>query len=376
MINRHRFLYDRHLMKELVFQFTLWCGFFTILFVLSVFLEKLDVFMNHKATIGAIGAYFGWQLPFWIWKAAPLAFLGSSLTVLDDAHRTGELTALEGLGIRPARIYLPLIAAALLLNLAGLCGVESRAPVFYRQAKDYLKTVIQKKNKPSGPLENFVAKGREGRYFAFASFDPKDESFRDFWLDEWDGQRHVREVFAKRGRFDGKRLLWMLEEVAEHAYAPGQIDDTQPGAVTTNITSRRILQLDETPGDLLPWAWSPDMMTVPELTENLKIMQQRGLAHRNLLTEYHARWAWPSSFLIMVILAITVLNVLPRKIFKGKLVLFGITIVLGLAYWFVLNLSKTLAGHGLIHPLLAAWGPHLVFIAAAQATRSPKLLGK
>ncbi|MBI4667932.1 MAG: LptF/LptG family permease [Elusimicrobia bacterium] len=368
---RYSFLYDRFLLKELILQMILWSSFFTVLFILSVFLEKLDGFISNKAAPLSVLIYLGKQAPFWIWKASPLAFLGASLAVLDNANRAGELTALESLGMAPSRIYAPIFALSIFLTLLGEAGLESGAPRFYRESKIYLRTAIYKRVKRQGPIQNFSAKGGQGRYFAFGLLNPEKKDFKNFWMDEWDGQAHRREIFAKQGYYDDLRGLWVLEQAAERTFLDTSLglENRALEKAATRVVPRLLLNIADTPQSLLPAAWKTDEMTMPEIKENLAILRQRGIAHRNLLTEYHCRLAWPVSFLIMAIAASTVLRAMPKKIFKGKLVLFGITIVVGLAYWFSVNLSKTLASHGLVEPVWAAWAPHAGFIVLAKISR-------
>ncbi|MBI4368941.1 MAG: LptF/LptG family permease [Elusimicrobia bacterium] len=370
---RYSALYDKVLLRALAVQFALWLFLFTVIFLLSLFLDKLDIFLNHQASPAMIAAYIKIQLPFWIWKAAPLAFLGASLAVLGDAQKNGELTAMESLGISPGRIYLPVFTAAAILSLAGALGIEARSPLYYRKAKVYLRSEIQKKDKPQGLINNFVAKGREGRYFAFGVLDTQQGSFQDFWLDEWEGQNHHREVFAKKGRYDAKRALWVLEEVTERRYLRGG-DEFAPMGVAARIVPRMLLEVPEEPKDLLPALLKVDEMTLDEIVDNINVSRERGIAHRNLVTDYYNRIAWPVVFIVMAILGTTVMGILPKTLFKGKLVLFGITIVIGLAYWFSVSLSRTLSNHGLIEARWAAWGPHAAFVALAQVARLVKFL--
>ena len=110
-------IYDRLLLKNLLIQLLYWSGFFGVLFTTSTFLERLDTFVSNQATSVQIANYLFRQLPYWLWRSAPLAFLGACLTVLDNAARTGELTALESLGRSRYRICAPLFAGALALGI-------------------------------------------------------------------------------------------------------------------------------------------------------------------------------------------------------------------------------------------------------------------
>lgn len=374
MFSLYRFIYDRYMLKKLLIQFAVWALFFTLLFLLSVFLEKLDIFIKHKACAGSIFIYLGWQAPFWLWKAAPLAFLGAVLTVLDDLARSGELTALEGTGLAPARIYMPIFTLAGLLAAFGLFGFEGKAPYYYRQAKAYLKRSIQKKpEKTMKPIENLVAKGRHGRYYVFGEVNPKTQAFKDLWLDEWDASpsgpiRHLREIFAKNGSYKEDVQLWLLEEVAIRRYG-GWDSSGKPTVTDFEVKPKLTLSLPENLRSLMPSSWRLDEMTLSELGANIGFNADRGIAYRSLAAERQGRLAWPVSFFVLGLTATGMLTLLPRKLWHGKLLLFGITIVIGLLYWFLVNLSKTLAAHGIMAPGWAAWGPHLVLILLVWAAK-------
>lgn len=361
-------IYDRLLMRGLALAFVLWSVFFGILFCTSTFLDRLDIFIDNQATARQVAAYLLWQLPFWLWRSAPLAFLGACLTVLDNASRAGELTALESMGRSRRRIAAPLFLTGLFLGLLGFARFESQAPSFYRFARDYLNENIRKRKPEAVPLFNFVAKASEGRYFAFSELRPEEGRFSGFWLDEWNGPSRAREIFAQSGHYDRTRKAWVLNEVSERVYSVGS-SDFNPQGVNISVYPQRVLEVPETPESLLPLTLYPEEMTLKEIQSRLNLLRERGLAHRNFLSEWHHRRAMNISFLLMALAAVTVVFMMPKKLFKGKLVLFGITVVIGLAYWFSLNLFKTLSTHGVFNPVWAAWAPHAAWAALAAFAR-------
>lgn len=368
-MNRYRFLYDRQLLKNLLLQLSLWTGFFTVLFILSVFLEKADTFLEQRTSADLIAKYLLRQLPFWIWKSGPLAFLGASLATLDQANRTGELTALESLGISRWRIYLPVFAVSITLTLAGSLGLESQAPLSYREARIFFKTEIEhKKFKHLEPLSNFFVKGGQNRYYAFGHYLPEENRFEDFWLEEWEENKKIRQVFAKRGYYNSRNHLWHLEEAAERGYYPQE---------TLKLLETMKLPADH-PSTLLPTVWRIEEMTLPEIKNAARINLERGMARKNLLAEYYHRISWPLSFIVLALAAVAVLGLFPKTMFQGKLLLFGITLVTGLAYWFLVNLSKTLASHGILPVLWAAWSPHAAILGTILLARftAAKALGR
>ncbi|GEM_PF-3830787 len=378
----HKVIYDRYLLKTLLGQLLLWLLFTAMIFLLGIFLERLDDMMMYKATSRQTLLYLWYQLPYWLWRAAPLAFLGASLTILERAHRDNELVALGCLGFSPLRIYAPLLIVALIFSLLGGLFFENSSPIFYAKSKEYFRTVIAKEPAAPRDIANFIAKGREGRYFVFGllHLSPEDHAdgalgnksypvqFEKFWLDEWDGLTHIREIFASKGRYDPKDGVWILEGAAERSFSPSTLGQSTP-EVTTKIYEELSLKLSESPQSLLPNSHRPEEMTLDQIQELTANYKQRGITQRALLAEYDARRSSPFSFLVLCLIATTVVSRVPQKLFKGKLLLFGITIIVGVIYWFFVGLAKTFAIHGIMSSKAAAWSVHLLLAFLATIFR-------
>lgn len=363
-----RLIYDRYLFKSLIYQLLMWSFFATVLFLLGIFLEKLDDFMMYKATSPQILFYLFEQFPYWLWRSLPLAFLGSSLSILDRANRTGELVALESLGCSPFKIYRSLMLGALILAGVGLLVFENKAPLAYRAGRQYLKTNIAKDFSELKDFENFIAKGSEGRYFVFGSLHLKEGSFSNFWLDEWEGLTHKREIFSTGGRYDEARALWLFENASVVTYGVSRdLNLAQPSDL--KVFDNLQIRLSDTLSSLMPKSQRLEEMTLDELKEAAINLQQRGITQRKLIAEHESRRLGPLSFIVLLLVAMTVVTKLPEKHFKGNMLLFGITIVVGIFYWFCVGLTKTLATHGLISSAVGAWSPHILLSLVALSLR-------
>ncbi|MEK6544562.1 MAG: LptF/LptG family permease [Elusimicrobiota bacterium] len=357
-------IYDRHLMSRLLRQLAVWSSFFTVLFLLSVFMDRMPTFLKSDPGLVMMLRYLAIQAPFWFWKALPLAFLGASLSVLEEATAGMEIIALESVGVSVWRIEASVFLLAGALWIAGMSGAESYAPSFNTSASTFLRSRIQKKDMHPKPLENFVAKASHGRYFVFGKYDPADQTFERFWMDEWREGSHVREVFAARGRYESVSGLWLLEQVSQRLYK-GTGSGFRPAESLYSVKPSLALELSEDPSTLLPTSEGYEEMDFPRLRELMKVYRDRDVALRNISAEYGARFAWPVSFMVLALIASAVLSALPRRLFQGKLVLFGVTVAVGLAYWFLASLAKTLAAHGILPVDIASWGPHALLATGA-----------
>ncbi len=88
---------------------------FVGIFVIVDLFEKIDTFVDNKASLPLVVRYYFWNLPVILIQIVPLACLLGSILSLGQMRRFNELTAMQGSGISPLRIATPMLAAALLL---------------------------------------------------------------------------------------------------------------------------------------------------------------------------------------------------------------------------------------------------------------------
>ncbi len=99
-------------------------------------------------------------------------------------------------------------------------------------------------------------------------------------------------------------------------------------------------------------------MTYLELKDYIEGLQQGGFEVDHLKTELYTKLSFPFVSLIMPILGIPFAFTIGRK---GALYGIAAGVFLGIFYWGAFGVFGVLGSNGLLSPLLAAWGPNLLF---------------
>jgi len=99
-------------------------------------------------------------------------------------------------------------------------------------------------------------------------------------------------------------------------------------------------------------------MTYLELKDYIEGLQQGGFEVDHLKTELYTKLSFPFVSFIMPILGIPFAFTIGRK---GALYGIAAGVLLGIFYWGAFGVFGVLGSNGLLSPLLAAWGPNLVF---------------
>ena len=105
-------------------------------------------------------------------------------------------------------------------------------------------------------------------------------------------------------------------------------------------------------------------MTYLELNMYLNTLQEAGLEVDHLRTDLHTKIAFPFVSLVMTVLGVPFALSVGKK---GALYGVAVGVFLGILYWGAFGVFGVLGTNGFLAPLLAAWGPNLVFSFSSLA---------
>jgi lipopolysaccharide export LptBFGC system permease protein LptF len=128
-------------------------------------------------------------------------------------------------------------------------------------------------------------------------------------------------------------------------------------SITPPFKEQRV-QLAERPDYFKKDLRGSSSLTLAELRHKIADLQQAGFDVLDLRIALQAKIAFPLACLVMVIVA------LPFAFSVGKRgALYGVAIgiAIGLVYWGMLSLFEQMGRYEMLPPMLAAWGPNLLF---------------
>ncbi|HEY2989530.1 MAG TPA: LPS export ABC transporter permease LptG [Candidatus Binatia bacterium] len=334
----------------------------TALYLIVDFFDRIDSILKAGAPVWTAIRYFLYKLPLLISRVFGFAVLFSTLFSIGMLSRSQEITAMRANGLSVYRISLPLFITALLICALNFVWNEALVPAFTRESQYIYKTQVKKKEPKSllGTKDMWVRS--EEAFISVDRFDTKNSVLegvtifllnRDFTLKGF--------IEVPSARWDGTR--WQPQRSVEWVLLSNGGMDQREGDVTIPIS--------ETPEDLKLLARDPEEFSFLDLKKQIADLQGKGIDATEQKVDLQVKMAVPFVSLLMVVLAIPFATRYRRG--GGLTLSFGLTMLIGFGYWFLLAFSISLGHSGAIPAWVAAWIPNvtvgmvgLFFYSAAE----------
>lgn len=341
---------DRYLMCSFirVFVVSLLCA--AALSLTVEFFDRIDNFLRAGTSLWTPIRYFLYKLPLLISHVFGVAALLSTLFSLGLLSQTKEITAMRSSGLSLWRLSLPLLLLSLLICLFTFFWNEALVPIFTRKSQYIYKTEVKKKQHQSLVGTKDIWMRGEGAFISVDHFDKQRsvlEGVSIYLLNRDFSLRGLIQV--PRARWDGRH--WAIGEGTKWLFLP----DGQ-------MTQRKVdtyLPLSETPEDFQILARKPDEFSFFELQKQIADLRGKGIDPTEYEVDLQVKMALPLLSPLMVFLAIPF--ALRRGPRGGIAFSFGLTMLIGVGYWFFLAFSISLGHSGVLAPRIAAWLPNLTF---------------
>ncbi len=349
----------RYLFGEYVKVFAMcFAGLMTVYLVVDFF-EKVRKFVRQDVDLFTILWYFLLRTPGISFQIAPLAVLMATLLTLGLFSRTHEITAMRSCGISLYRIAAPFLTFALAVALAlfGLSAVV--APVATAHA-DYVKTVMIEKKPASAAFKGdrqWVQIGNRS-LMNIEVVEPDGDTLRGISLYRLDPDFGLAEIIeASQARYTPAG--WILVDGVQRTFLLAK------GPVKEEFKNRPIA-LSQTPKDFSTLiSAESEEMTLSDMRSYAKRLRKDGYSVSRVMTDYHARVAFPFVSVVMVVVGIALS--LRRSGVRGSGMAVGIgqALVIGFLYWATHSVAVAVgrAGNADLPPLLAGWMANLVFLS-------------
>lgn len=340
-----------------------------LLFVLADVTENLDTYLDRDLTSAEIAWAYLHQIPqFAVWSFPIAALLASVFTVHSmTIHR--EIVASKAGGISFHRLVAPLLVLGFLLTGAAL-GISEAAPGFNRTAAD----ILEGEAAASLWRDDFVFQTEDGYALSVRRLDVRGQTMQGIAV-EWfpPGERGRRE--------NGSAAAPHLHMVAEEAsYDPGEgwvfkdgyhrslagaggelRNGAEASVASVGFDSLRVRSLTQHPEELLEEPRHEDEMTYAELGRLARSVERSGGDASRLLTRRAQKLSLPVATLVIILFGAPLATTSRRG---GAA--FGVGVSLGttILYLLLFRFAGAFGQSGALHPMLAAWAPNLLFLAA------------
>jgi LPS export ABC transporter permease LptG len=348
-------LLDRLVLADLsrFFLFIL-AGFSTLFLIITLF-QLLDNITRNNTEWSVVINYLFFLLPLIANNVTPLAALVAVMITFGVLQKTSQVVALKASGQSIYRMAMPVVFASLLLSVAVFFNQDYVLP-FTNSRQNNLRYLIRKGQEPPQTFyqsSNQWIFGLDSRIYNYNYFDANTDSF--LRLNVIDLSRKPfsisRRLYARRAKWDPQNHEWILENGWERRFEGERL-------VGYDQFKQRREKLSERPEYFKKDLRGSSSMTLAELRHKIDDLARSGFDVLDLKIALQSKIAFPLTCMVMVLVG------LPFSFSVGKRgALYGVSlaIAIGLAYWGSIGLFEQMGRYEMLPPVLAAWGPNLLF---------------
>jgi len=348
-------LLDRLVLTDLMRSFVYILAGLSTLFLIITLFQMLDSITRNNIEWTVVATYLLFLLPFIINNVTPPAALVAVMITFGVLEKTSQLVAIKASGQSIYRMAAPALAGSLCLGAVVFFNQDYVMP-FTNPRQNNLRYLIRKGQEPPQTFyqtNNQWIFGLDSRIFNYSHFELKTNTFARLNVLDLTKQPYgiARRVYARRATWDPSTRRWTLENGWERRFSG---DNT----VAFEPFKERQFEFEETPEYFKKDSRGAASLTLAELQRKISDLSHSGFDVVDLRIELQGKIAFPLTCMVMVLVA------LPFSFSVGKRgALYGVAIgiALGLAYWGVQGLFGQMGRYEMLPPILAAWGPNLLF---------------
>jgi LPS export ABC transporter permease LptG/LPS export ABC transporter permease LptF len=333
------------------------------IFQISTFIDLSDKLFKGTATGAMIASYMWYQTPQFIYWCIPLSVLIGGLVTVGILTRTSELIVMRACGISLYRTMAPLLVFAVAAS-GVLFLFEENVLAYSNRRADAIRHVIRGGSpRTFDILDRRWIVGRKGEIYNYVNFDPRRTELDQFSVFRFSPKawRLQSRSFYKTVTFAGhatgfeQTVVWQARDgwvrefdrqVAERTYRPVERADL----------------FVEPPQYFMTEQTDAERMTYAQLNRYIVELRASGINVTDYEVALHRKVSFPWVTIIMTLIAVPFAVTTGRR---GAMYGIGLGIVLALVYWIAMSVFGAIGASGVIHPLLAAWAPNIVFAATA-----------
>ncbi len=350
---------NRYIIREISFPFFISLLILTFILLIGKILQLMELMVNKGVGFPAIGQLVLYLMPSFLIFTIPIALLISVLTALGRLSADSEVVVMKASGVSLYQLVQPIVAISLAASLVTAALGMFVAPYSNQASKSLLFSIIQ--NKASVGIKEKVFNDDFSGLVIYADRIPSDgESMESVFIYDTRLTSEPSTILAHRGRLysnpQSMSVTLRLEDGSVHSV------NASLAAYKKTAFKSYDIQLDIATVTAKPAGKSKVELSLRELAR-MRHTADKPKERREFTTEYHKKFAVPFACLIFGLLGVP-LGITSRRSGKSRGFSVGIGIVL---LYYVMQLAGDALGEtGRISPVIGAWAPNIIFLAAAM----------
>lgn len=346
---------DRYLLKNCAVPF-LYCvfGFIAIWLVFDLSDNGPD-FIEARVSPIKVMYFYATQLPQVLVLSLPIGLLLALLYSLSRMSRSNEIISMLGAGIGVVRLLLPLMGIGLAATAVSIFLNYRLAPKSEAMKQQVFELITKGEERREDLEAHLFRDRRDNRTWFISKMTLEPVSLKGIHIMQQDAEGNVlRKWYARRANYSPEDKGWLFRDGKT-------VDFDAEGNVAHEEYWDQKLVTDwpETPQRLASASYEPQNLSVDELADYLRYnsdFPESQLAPYRTQKLY--RWALPWSCFIVVFIAAPLGIVFSRR---GVLAGVASSIFIFFGMVFFTNLFLALGKGARISPVIAAWGPNIIF---------------
>ncbi len=276
----------------------------------------------------------------------PLSVLLATVMTFTGLSRSSELVAMKSAGMGFLHMMLPLFLV--LVPVAALGYLN----------QNYLYNALNREeDQAAGRLERHQWRSDGKNIYYFSSIDSQSKSISKGYVFRWLPHPFRISEMVTFSAATRERPGWTFQHVTKREHSAGAWKFERTG--TLNVPER------EFPNVFKPLEVDAHHMPIIDLYREIRQLEKRNPRVVVYLSEWYQKTAVLFAPFIMVLVGAPLSQSHVRRArVAGEIV---VTIFGGIVYWIGNEILLTLGQGGVIHPLIAAWGVNVLFIAVGLA---------
>ncbi len=356
---------DRYFVKQFL-QTTIFALFaFMVIFVVIDMMENLDDFIDNSVASFVVFEYYLYFLPEIIRLMTPVAVFLSCLFVAGKMSNQNEITAIRSSGVSLYRMMLPIIVTSAIISVFSFYFGGYITPLANKE-KVNIEINYMKKDIPV-PGYNIFFQDSETRivsigYFDMSNYQAHKISIQDFNKDK--PTEMVARIDAPKMKYDTLKGRWTIFNGVKRTFSGDK-------ETLEEFSQDKIIGLNFKPNDIKTKQQKPEEMTTTDLREFYENQLKTGNDPTRTLIEYHSRFAFSLSSLIVIFIGFPLASGKRRG---GLALQFGMSLLFTFIYLGFMKISQAFGKNGVLDPIITAWSANLLFIVFAfiNLIRTPK----
>jgi lipopolysaccharide export system permease protein len=324
-----------------------------LLFVLGDVTENLDKYLDRGLTALQVGEAYVYQFPKFVLWSFPVAGLLAAVFTVHSMTSHQEIVAAKAGGISFYRIIAPIILLGVGLT-AGALALSELVPRTNRMAAQ----ILEERNLAREWRSNFVYQGEDGRTISIRRLTTIDDRIQGITMEKVSTREGVPSlhVVAEEAVYhptDG----WMLRMGHLRQLSPrsGEIENAY------SFETLYPRGFTERPDQLLEEVYDEDELTYSELGHQVDVIRRSGGDPQKLLVRQEQKLAIPMATLVIILFGAPLATSSKRG---GTAFGIGVSLASTVLYMLLLKVAGAFGASGTLDPLMAAWLPNFLFLAA------------